>query len=105
MVKEDLIFAEELRRGLKERLRELERRGEGQDPDPLAPTGRMPEAGTDYVRTFETPSELLARQCEMARVEEALRTLMAAVAAGTQTTRAGFRPSGNAPSFASGGDA
>jgi tyrosine-protein kinase Etk/Wzc len=68
-------IGEELR-GLKEELYKLERKG-GNNPDPLMPTGRMPSIGMEYLRKLrdvkynETLYELLAKQYEMAKLDEA----------------------------------
>jgi len=72
----DLQKSEEALKGMKEELQKLETKS-GENPDPLAPTGRIPEIGTDYVRKLrelkyqETLFELMANQYEIARVDEA----------------------------------
>jgi len=72
----DLQKAEEALKGMKEELQKLETKS-GDNPDPLVPTGRMPEVGADYTRKLrdlkfqETLFELMANQYEMARVDEA----------------------------------
>jgi uncharacterized protein involved in exopolysaccharide biosynthesis len=72
----DLQRVEETLKGLKIELAKLEEK-EGVNPDPLMPTGRMPVVGADYVRKLrdlkfnETLFELMAKQYEMARIEEA----------------------------------
>ena len=72
----DLQKIEEELRGLKAELGKLERRG-GNSPDPLMPTGRMPSVGMEYLRKLrdvkynETLYELLAKQYEMAKLDEA----------------------------------
>lgn len=72
----DLQKAEEALRGLKAELSKLEARGSG-GYDPLMPTGRMPEVGTEYMRKLrdlkfnETLYELLAKQYEAAKLDEA----------------------------------
>jgi uncharacterized protein involved in exopolysaccharide biosynthesis len=61
--------------GFKVELSKLERRGGG-GHDPLMPTGRMPRVGTDYIRRMrdlkytETLYEIMAKQYEMARLDE-----------------------------------
>jgi tyrosine-protein kinase Etk/Wzc len=61
---------------MKEQLAKLEANS-GEDPDPLLPTGRMPKVSTDYARKLrelkyhETLFELMAKQYEIARVDEA----------------------------------
>ncbi len=72
----DLQRIEEELRGLKSELNKLEQRG-GNSPDPLMPTGRMPSVGMEYLRKLrdvkynETLYELLAKQYEMAKLDEA----------------------------------
>jgi uncharacterized protein involved in exopolysaccharide biosynthesis len=72
----DLQRIEEELRGLKSELNKLEKRG-GNNHDPLMPTGRMPSVGMEYLRKLrdvkynETLYELLAKQYEMAKLDEA----------------------------------
>ena len=72
----DLQKTDEELRGMKEQLLKLEGR-EGSGPDPLMSTGRMPATGTDYLRRLrdlkyqETLFELLAKQYEKAKIDEA----------------------------------
>ena len=72
----DLQKSEEALKGMKEELQKLETKS-GETPDPLMPTGRMPEIGADYTRKLrelkyqETLFELMANQYEIARVDEA----------------------------------
>ncbi len=72
----DLQKIEEELTGMQEQLAKLESRGGG-SPDALMPTGRMPEAGTGYVRKirdmkyYETLYELLSKQYEIAKMDEA----------------------------------
>ena len=62
--------------GLKVELAKIESRG-GSGYDPLMPTGRMPRVGTDFIRRMrdlkynETLYEIMAKQYEMARLDEA----------------------------------
>jgi uncharacterized protein involved in exopolysaccharide biosynthesis len=66
---------EEEVRGLKEQLARLEARG-GQRPDPIMPTGRVAQLGTDYVRKMrdlkfnEALYEILLKQYEAAKLDE-----------------------------------
>jgi uncharacterized protein involved in exopolysaccharide biosynthesis len=72
----DLQRIEEELKGLKAELNKLEQKG-GNSPDPLMPTGRMPSVGMEYLRKLrdvkynETLYELLAKQYEMAKLDEA----------------------------------
>jgi uncharacterized protein involved in exopolysaccharide biosynthesis len=72
----DLQKAAEALKGLKDELNKLETKG-GSGYDPLMPTGRMPEVGTEYVRRLrdlkfnETLFELLTKQYELAKLDEA----------------------------------
>lgn len=67
---------EEELRGLQEQLAKLQSKS-GSTPDTLMPTGRMPAAGTGSVRKIrdlkynESLYELLAKQYEIARIDEA----------------------------------
>lgn len=62
--------------GLKVEMAKLEARG-GSGYDPLMPTGRMPQVGTDFIRRMrdlkynETLYEIMAKQYEMAKLDEA----------------------------------
>lgn len=72
----DIQRIEEELRGLKAELGKLEQKG-GSSHDPLMPTGRMPSVGMEYFRKLrdvkynETLYELLAKQYEMAKLDEA----------------------------------
>jgi tyrosine-protein kinase Etk/Wzc len=72
----DLQRAEEALRAMKAELQKLEAK-EGKNPDPLMPTGRMPEVGMEYLRKLrelkfnETLYELLLQGYETARLDEA----------------------------------
>lgn len=63
-------------KGLKSELSKLEAKG-GSGHDPLMPTGRMPEVGTEYLRKLrdlkfnEALYELITKQYEAARLDEA----------------------------------
>jgi uncharacterized protein involved in exopolysaccharide biosynthesis len=72
----DLQRIEEEAQALQVELQKLETKG-GIGYDPLMSTGRMPSVGTDYMRKLrdvkynETLYELLAKQYEMAKLDEA----------------------------------
>lgn len=72
----DLQMAETALKGMKAELSKLETK-KGGGYDPLMPTGRMPEVGLDYMRKLrdlkfnETLFELLAKQYELAKLDEA----------------------------------
>jgi tyrosine-protein kinase Etk/Wzc len=72
----DLQRAEEELVGMKEQLKKLEVRS-GRNPDPLVPTGKLPKVGTEYIRKLrelkyqESLFDLMAKQYEIARVDEA----------------------------------
>jgi uncharacterized protein involved in exopolysaccharide biosynthesis len=72
----DLQRQEETLKGLKIELGKLEEKT-GSSPDTLMPTGRMPDVGTDYIRKLrdlkfnETLYELMGKQYEIARIDEA----------------------------------
>jgi uncharacterized protein involved in exopolysaccharide biosynthesis len=72
----DLQRIEEELKGFKAELNKLEQKG-GNSHDPLMPTGRMPSVGMEYIRKLrdvkynETLYELLAKQYEMAKLDEA----------------------------------
>jgi capsule polysaccharide export protein KpsE/RkpR len=72
----DLQMAEEQLKGMKEQIAKLEAKS-ASSPDSLVPAGRIPAIGTDYMRNlrdmkyYETLYELIAKQYEMARMDEA----------------------------------
>ena len=72
----DVQKAEATLSGMKTELAKLEYRG-GNGNDPMMPTGRMPSVGTEYVRKLrdlkfnETMYELLLKQYEVAKLDEA----------------------------------
>lgn len=72
----DVQKAEAALSGMKAELAKLESR-KGSGNDPLMPTGRMPSVGTEYIRTLrdlkfnETLYELLLKQYEVAKLDEA----------------------------------
>jgi tyrosine-protein kinase Etk/Wzc len=72
----DLQKAQDVLKGMKEQLQAFEAKS-GENADPLMPTGRMPQVGTDYTRMLrevkyqETLFALMAQQYEIARVDEA----------------------------------
>jgi uncharacterized protein involved in exopolysaccharide biosynthesis len=72
----DVQKVEEELRGLQAELGRLES-GDRRGHDPLMPTGRMPSVGTEYLRKLrefkynETLFELLSKQYEVARLDEA----------------------------------
>jgi tyrosine-protein kinase Etk/Wzc len=74
----ELVRLQEELRGLRAQLSKLEKsQPSKQDGDFMVPTGRIPEAGVEYVRAmrdvkyYETIFELLAKQFEMAKIDEA----------------------------------
>jgi len=72
----DVQKLEEELNGIKAELNKLEK-GSGSAYDPLVPTGRMPSVGTQYLRKLrdlkfdETLYELLSKQYELAKIDEA----------------------------------
>lgn len=73
----DLLRAQEELRGLQAQLGRLEKSRPSKDGDFMVPTGNIPEAGIEYVRSlrnvkyYETMFEMLAKQYELARIDEA----------------------------------
>lgn len=74
----DLMRLQQELSGLRAQLNKLERNAPARrDGDFMVPTGRIPEAGVAYVRGvrdvkyYETIYELLAKQFEMAKIDEA----------------------------------
>jgi len=76
----ELVRTQQELTGLREQLRKLERDQPGGEGDILVPTGRVPEVGLEYIRKardvkyYETLFELLAKQYEVARLDEARNT-------------------------------
>lgn len=77
----DLQRVEEEIRALRAELEKVET-SKGQGSDPLMPSGRIPEMGTEYLRKLrqlkynETLYELLAKQYELAKLEEARNAIV-----------------------------
>jgi tyrosine-protein kinase Etk/Wzc len=73
----DMLRGQEELQGLKTQLAKLEKSRPQGDTDFLPPTGKIPEAGVEYVRALrevkyhETMFELLAKQYELAKMDEA----------------------------------
>lgn len=73
----DLLRTQEELRGLQMQLAKLEKNQASKDGDFMVPTGKIPEAGVEYVRSvrnvkyYETIFELLAKQFELAKMDEA----------------------------------
>jgi len=73
----DLMRTEQELVGLREQLRKTEKHGARAEGDIFVPTGRVPEAGLEYVRRLrelkyqETLFELLVKQLEIAKIDEA----------------------------------
>lgn len=73
----ELIRAQQELVGMRDQLRKLERDNTVGDGDILVPTGKVPEAGLEYLRKFrdvkyfETIFEVFAKQYELAKVDEA----------------------------------
>jgi tyrosine-protein kinase Etk/Wzc len=77
----DLRKVQAALKGMKEQLQILEAKN-GENPDSLVPTGKMPQVGADYTRKLrevkynETLFDLLAGQYEIARVDEAKNAII-----------------------------
>jgi tyrosine-protein kinase Etk/Wzc len=73
----ELLRTQEELRGLQAQLGKLEKSQSSKEGDFMVPTGRIPEAGVEYVRSvrdvkyYETIYELLAKQFELAKIDEA----------------------------------
>jgi uncharacterized protein involved in exopolysaccharide biosynthesis len=73
----ELMRAQEELRGLQVQLAKLEKSQPARDGGFMVPTGKLPEAGVEYVRSmrnvkyYETIFELLAKQFELAKIDEA----------------------------------
>lgn len=73
----DLLRTQEELRGLRAQLAKLEKVQPGQDGNFMVPTGNLPGVGVEYVRSmrnvkyYETIFELLAKQFELAKIDEA----------------------------------
>lgn len=72
----DLLRTQEELRGLQAQLAKLERNQSGQEGDFMVPIGKLPEVGVEYVRRLrdvkyhETLFEMLAKQYELAKIDE-----------------------------------
>ncbi|WP_082491728.1 GumC family protein [Duganella sp. Leaf126] len=72
-----VLRAQEELRSLKEQLAKLQTGGKAASGNPMIPTGQIPEVGVEYIRRVrdvkyqETMFEMLARQFEVAKVDEA----------------------------------
>lgn len=77
----DLQRTEVELKGMKEQLAMLEAKG-GKNPDTLVPTGRIPTLETGYIRKlrdlkyYEALCELMAKQYEIARLDEARESVI-----------------------------
>lgn len=73
----DLLRTQEELRGLQSQLVKLEKNHPSIEGDFMVPTGKIPEVGVEYVRSmrnvkyYETIFELLAKQFELAKIDEA----------------------------------
>lgn len=73
----DILTAREQLAALQSQLRQLGGTQSGEDTDLIVPRGKLPEAGMDYVRKlrdvkyYELIFELLAKQFEVAKLDEA----------------------------------
>lgn len=73
----DLVVARQQLAALQAQLAKLAGAGQSSDSGLLVPKGRVPEAGMEYVRKlrdvkyYETVTELIAKQFEMAQLDEA----------------------------------
>ena len=84
-------------KGLKTELKKIEEH-DGSNPNPLMPTGRMPVISTDYIRKLrdlkfhETLYEIMAKQYEMARIDEARDAVMIQVIDRAVTPEKRYKP-------------
>ncbi|HCY63569.1 MAG TPA: hypothetical protein DHV59_12225 [Oxalobacteraceae bacterium] len=73
----EFLRTQEELHGLKAQLQKLEKTQFAKDGDFMVPTGKLPAVGVEYVRKlrdvkyFETMFELLAKQYELAKIDEA----------------------------------
>jgi tyrosine-protein kinase Etk/Wzc len=73
----DLLRTQEEFRSMQAQLTKLEKNHPSKEGDFMVPTGKIPEVGIEYVRSlrnvkyFETIFELLAKQFELAKIDEA----------------------------------
>jgi tyrosine-protein kinase Etk/Wzc len=73
----ELLRTQEELRGLQAQLKKLEKNQPSKEGDFMVPTGKLPEVGVEYVRGvrnvkyYETIFELLAKQFELAKIDEA----------------------------------
>jgi uncharacterized protein involved in exopolysaccharide biosynthesis len=73
----ELVLARQQLAALQAQLSKIAGAGQSSDSDLLVPRGRVPEAGMEYIRKlrdvkyYETITELIAKQFEMAQLDEA----------------------------------
>ncbi|MBI3286027.1 MAG: hypothetical protein HYZ65_14425 [Burkholderiales bacterium] len=73
----DLLRSQEELRGLQAQLAKLEKNQSSKEGDFMVPTGKIPEVGVEYVRSlrnvkyYEVIFELLSKQFELAKIDEA----------------------------------
>lgn len=78
----ELLRGQEELRSLRAQLAKLEKNQSPRDADFMVPTGKIPAVGVEYVRSlrevkyYETIFELLAKQYELAKVDEAKNSSM-----------------------------
>ena len=78
----ELLRTQEELRGLRAQLAKLERGQHSEKGDFMVPTGKIPEVGVEFVRGvrnvkyYETIFELLAKQFELAKIDEAKESSM-----------------------------
>ncbi|WP_263351551.1 GumC family protein [Acidicapsa acidisoli] len=73
----DVVLAQQQLAALKSQLAQLAGTGQGDNTDLIMPKGKIPEAGMEYIRSlrdlryYETISELIGKQFEIAKLDEA----------------------------------
>jgi uncharacterized protein involved in exopolysaccharide biosynthesis len=82
----ELVLARQQLAALQAQLSKIAGAGQSSDSDLLVPRGRVPEAGMEYIRKlrdvkyYETITELIAKQFEMAQLDEARQGAVTQVA-------------------------
>lgn len=94
----EMLRTQEELRGLKIQLDKLEKNQASNDPGFMVPTGKLPEAGVEYLRRmrdvkyYEAIFEMLSKQFELAKIDEAKNSSMIQVLDSAIPAEQKFKP-------------